>query len=132
MKIVDGDGGLELHISSSVIDNFVTSHGKRYNYRRLVIPNVIMDYFWDKKPNLEYVFLYFVDAFVFMSVEKIHGLKFSRRKVIRFGKKNSYFITLNEKSFRKHEIVVGSSVLFVVGGVNVLDGSDCVTVELRF
>ena len=51
MKIVENERGFELHIISSLTDNIVTSQGKRYNYKRLVIPNVLMDYFFSKKKS---------------------------------------------------------------------------------
>ena len=132
MKIVKTDDGMALHIISSITNNSVTSKGKYYNYKRLVIPNVIMDYFFGIKSKLVYVYLYFYEDSIFLSVERISGIKFSKRKIMKFGKKNSFFINLNEKSLSKHNVSIGEKVLFVVNGDNSLFGSDSISIELIF
>lgn len=132
MRIVENGGRFELHIFSSVTDNVVTSNGKSYNYKRLVIPNVLMEYFREKKSVLEYVYLYFQEDSVFLSVEKLHDVKYSKRRIIQLGKKNSFFINLNERSLLKYGFTVGSNVLFVIGGESKLNDSECISIELRF
>lgn len=132
MKIVECENSFELHIFSSVTDNIVTSNGKSYNYKRLVIPNVLIEYFREKNSILDYVYLYFQEDSIFLTVEKLRGVKFSKRKLIPLSKKNSFFINLNERSLLKHNVVVGRKVLFVVGGENRLNNSDCISIELRF
>lgn len=132
MKIVKTNDGMALHIISSITNNSVTSKGKYYNYKRLVIPNVIMDYFFGIKSKLVYVYLYFYEDSIFLSVERISGIKFSKRKIMKFGKKNSFFINLNEKSLSKHNVSIGENVLFVVNGDNSLFGSDSISIELIF
>ena len=132
MRIVENERGFELHIISSLIDNIVTSQGKRYNYKRLVIPNVLMDYFFSKKNNLVYVYLYFYNESVFLSFEKLPDLKYSQRRLMKLSNKNSYFINLNERSLSKHDISISDTVLFVIGGKNSLLDSDCISIELRF
>ena len=92
MRIVENGDRFELHIFSSITDNNVSVNGKLYNYKRLVIPNVLMEYFWEKKSVLEYVYLYFQDDSIFLSVEKLHDIKYSKRRIIQVGKKNSFFI----------------------------------------
>jgi len=110
----------------------VSVNGKCYNYKRLVIPNVLMEYFREKKSVLEYVYLYFQDDSIFLSVEKLHDIKYSKRRIIQVGKKNSFFINLNERSLLKHDVTVGNNVLFVVGGESKLNDSECISIELRF
>ena len=132
MRIVENGDRFELHIFSSITDNNVSVNGKLYNYKRLVIPNVLMEYFWEKKSVLEYVYLYFQDDSIFLSVEKLHDIKYSKRRIIQVGKKNSFFINLNERSLLKHGVTVGSNVLFVVGGESKLNDSECISIELRF
>lgn len=132
MRIVENGDRFELHIFSSITDNNVSVNGKLYNYKRLVIPNVLMEYFWEKKSVLEYVYLYFQDDSIFLSVEKLHDIKYSKRRIIQSGKKNSFFINLNERSLLKHGVTVGSNVLFVVGGESKLNDSECISIELVF
>jgi hypothetical protein len=132
VRIVENENCFELHIFSSITDNNVSVNGKCYNYKRLVIPNVLMEYFREKKSVLEYVYLYFQDDSIFLSVEKLHDIKYSKRRIIQVGKKNSFFINLNERSLLKHDVTVGSNVLFVVGGESKLNDSECISIELRF
>lgn len=132
MDLIEFEDRFELHISSSLFNNNVTSNGKCYNYKRLVIPNLLMDYFRKKKDNLEYVYLYFWDESVFMSVEKLPDVKYSKRRVMKLGKKNSYYIYLNEKSLLKHDISIGDNVVFVIGSNKCLLGSECINIELLF
>ena len=49
-----------------------------------------------------------------MSDEKLSDYKFSRRKIMKYVNKNTYFINLNEKALAKHNIVIRDSVLFSV------------------
>ena len=132
MRIIENGDRFELHIFSSITDNNVSVNGKLYNYKRLVIPNVLMEYFWEKKSPLEYVYLYFQDDSVFLSVENLHDIKYSKRRIIQAGNKNSFFINLNERSLNKHNISIGDNVLFVVGGESKLNDSECISIELRF
>jgi len=132
MRIVVEDGLLKLHISSSITDNYVVSNGKKYNYKRLVIPNVLMDYFHGLKDDLSYVYLYFLEDHVLLSVEKLDGLKYSKRKIVEMKNKKTVYINLNERSFHKHNLSIGSNVLFVISGDSLLENSDCIGIELFF
>jgi len=131
MRIVGSRNSFELHVSSSLFDNNVVVGGKCYNYKRLVIPKVIMDYFLENNPELTYIYFYFVDDSIFISVERLHGLKYSKRKVMKISGKNSYFVNLSLKSFEKVGVDVGDNVLFVIGR-DCLKSSDKVGIELVF
>lgn len=115
MKLVETEDSFELQIYSAVTDNFVKSKDQQYYYKRLVIPSLLANYFLDIKPNTKYVYLYFVDDSVFLSIEKLDDYKFSKRKLMKLQNKyKSYFINLNVNSLTKHDIHVGSNVLFKV------------------
>ena len=83
MKLVETEDSFELQIYSAVTDNFVKSKDQQYYYKRLVIPSLLANYFLDIKPNTKYVYLYFVDDSVFLSIEKLDDYKFSKRKLMK-------------------------------------------------
>lgn len=132
MKIVETDSSFELHISSAVTDNYVTANNKRYFYKRLVIPTLLINFFLSVKPKLSYVYLYFHEDHVFLSVEKLSDIKYSKRKLMKFKSKNSYFINLNTNSLVKHDIIISDIVLFKIRYDNVLNSSSNICIELIF
>lgn len=132
MKIVETEDSFELHISSAVTDNYVVSNNKRYNYKRVVIPNVLVNFFFESNPNTKYVYLYFYDNNVFLSIEKLSEYKYSKRKLMKFKNKNSYFINLNVSSLVKHGINIDDSVEFVVERNTLLNSESNVSIKLMF
>lgn len=132
MKIVETDDAFEIHISSAVTDNYVVANNKRYNYKRLVIPNLIINFFFENKPNTKYVYLYFLKGHIFISYEKLSDIKFSRRKLMKIKGKNSFFIDLNLNSLSKYGIVVSDSVLFKIVKNDDVNFDNNVVVELVF
>ena len=132
MKIVECGDSFELHISSAVTDNYVVSNGRTYNYKRLVIPNVLINFFFEINPNTSYVYLYFYENSIFLSVEKLFDYKYSRRKLMKFKSKNSYFINLNLKSLDKHDVTINDSAVFVVKKNVSLNSDSNVVIELIF
>lgn len=133
MKIVETDSSFELHISSAVTDNYVTVNNKKYLYKRLVIPRILVNFFKSVKPKIDYVYLYFYEDHVFLSVEKLSDIKYSRRKLMKFKNRNIHFIDLNMSSLMKHDVSVNDSVLFKISYENVLkDSSSNICVELIF
>ncbi len=131
MKIVESGDSFELHIESSVTDNIVNVKGNVYTYKRLVIPGIIIDYF-SSVGDVEYLFLYFSGDHVFLSCEKIPGLKYSKRKLVKHGNKYSYFINLNKKSLDKHNITLKDKVVFIVGSNECLNSDSNISIELLF
>ena len=132
MKIVETEDSFELHISSAVTDNYVVSNNKQYNYKRLVIPNLLVNFFFENNPNTKYVYLYFYNNHVFLSNEKLSDYKYSKRKLMKFKNKNSYFINLNIKSLVKNNVTIDDSVVFVVNNNRLLNSVSNVTVKIIF
>lgn len=132
MKIVETEDSFELHISSAVTDNYVVSNNKQYNYKRLVIPNLLVNFFFENNPNTKYVYLYFYQNHVFLSNEKLSDYKYSKRKLMKFKNKNSYFINLNIKSLIKNNVTINDSVVFVVNNNRLLNSVSNVTVKIIF
>lgn len=132
MKIVETEDSFELHISSAVTDNYVVSNNKQYNYKRLVIPNLLVNFFFENNPNTKYVYLYFYQNHVFLSNEKLSDYKYSKRKLMKFKTKNSYFINLNIKSLVKNNVTIDNSVVFVVNNNRLLNSASNINIELCF
>lgn len=135
MKIIKAGASLELHILSSVTDNTVKINDVSYEYKRLVIPKVIMDYFSVNGSvnggTVNYLYLYFHDHHVYLSEKKIQNMKFSRRKVMKISN-NSFCINLNPHSLKKYDIQIGDNVLFKVYAESVIDEDDVIGIELKF
>lgn len=132
MNIQKEEDSLVLHISASITNNVSSSNGKFYEYKRIVIPNVLMNYFLNnKKDGLRYLYLYFMKDHVYLSHKK-YDCKYSKRKVLKFKNKNSFYINLNDKSLNKHNISVGDSVDFMVSSDNFVDDADDIGIELIF
>lgn len=132
MKLVETDSSFELHISSAVTDYYVISNNTKYFYKRMVIPSLLVNFFFEVDSELKYLYLYFVEDRVFLSIEELSDIKFSRRKLMKFKDKNSYFINLNNTSLTKHSISVKDSVVFVVSADSVLNSVSNICIELLF
>ena len=132
MKLVETDSSFELHISSAVTDYYVISNNTKYFYKRMVIPSLLVNFFFEVDSELKYLYLYFVEDRVFLSIEEISDIKFSRRKLMKFKDKNSYFINLNNTSLTKHSISVKDRVVFVVSADSVLNSVSSICIELLF
>ena len=132
MKIKECGSSLELLISSAVTNNYVISNNKKYVYKRIVIPEIIMKFLLEKKPDITYLYLYFLQNQIFLSYEKLPDYKFSRRKIMQIQNKNSFFINLNTNSLSKHNISVGSEVLFIVAAKPLPDSASNISIELKF
>lgn len=132
MRIVDSGDSFELHISSSITDNIIHGNGKEYVYKRLVIPHLLMDYFFSMKKNLSFLYVYFLGDHVYLSCVKVHGIKFSKGKIQKLNNKNTFFINLNTSSFSKHDIIIRDNVLFVLSSKTMLNDNLNVCIELFF
>ena len=132
MRIVETEDAFELRISSAVTDNYVVSNDKKYNYKRLVIPSLLVNFFFEKNHNTKYVYLYFYKNNVFLSNEKLSEYKYSKRKLMKFKSKNSYFINLNIRSLAKHDISVDDSVVFVISTKGSLNSNSKISIKLIF
>lgn len=132
MKIVEKGNSFELHIISAVTNYYVTSNNKTYNYYRLIIPNVLVNFFLENNPNTKYVYLYFIGSDVFLSAERLDDVKYSRRKLMKFKDRNIYFIYLNIKSLTKHNVTVNDSVKFIISNGSVLKSQSNVQIRIKF
>jgi len=97
MILRDTDNGFEFITSIKVLNNKV----KKYTYKRVIIPLVIMDYWINLYGSVNSIYVLKhqdnQDTF-FISPEKLSNMDFSHRNVRKYQDRDVYYFDLNRYS----------------------------------